>query len=108
MPSSHRRSHSSRRTRSLSANDQSFIIIVTNHPDILRHRSVFRIQIDLPQEQIPSAQTNDSVDLSNREDLLANLLRIDLNDIVQEYLIRTRRSLPLHLILEASNPVNRQ
>lgn len=46
---------------------------------------------------------NHYIDMNDRENVLLNLLRLDLNEVVQDYLLRTRLSLPIHLILEASN-----
>jgi len=44
----------------------------------------------------------------NREQILNNLLRVELGQVIRDYLSRTRRSFPIHYIYDMSDIASQQ
>ncbi|CAF1398138.1 unnamed protein product [Rotaria sordida] len=124
--SHHTRSTSTRRTRrvqivaplhssrSSSAPQRQFIIILTNDPELLQPTGPFQPHIQQNmQTTTRSAQTsatnnggavnNNNNQNNNREQILNNLLRVELREAASHYLTRTRRSYPIHYIFDMSD-----
>ena len=128
MPSSYHPSASTRSSRQLplprrqqqpsnrssSVPYRQFIIVLTNSTELLRHTRSFQPQLT----SVTTASQNGSMNHStvsnnshnnnnnnsnNREQMLLNLLNVELREATRDYLFRTRRSHPVHYVLDASD-----
>ncbi|CAF2184309.1 unnamed protein product [Rotaria magnacalcarata] len=133
MPSSNQRSSSTRPSRntehtlhihtnrSASVSYRQFVIILTNNPELLRQTRAFQPQIAQQQQATSSNQNrtsstnnnnnnnnNSNSSDNNREQLLNNLLRLELRDVTQDYICRTRRSYPVHYVFDMSDIESQQ
>ena len=59
-----------------------------------------QLQETMPIENDPN--NNEIVTAADREQLLYNTLRVELREATREYLSRTRRSYPIHYVMDMS------
>ncbi|CAF1203584.1 unnamed protein product [Adineta steineri] len=121
MPSSNHRSSSTQRARRTSTHTQTssrrsssvphreFIIILTNHPNLLRETVALQPEAQQRMQtrianQNGSGRHETVNDNENgiREQILNTLLQLELSDATQDYLSRTRRGNPIHFVFDMS------
>ncbi|CAF1502790.1 unnamed protein product [Adineta steineri] len=121
MPSSNHRSSSTYTSRRASTHTQTssrrsssvphrqFIIILTNHPDLLRQTVAFQPEAR-QRMQTTIANQNGSIrhetvnnnDNDIREQILNTLLQLELGEATRDYLSRTRQGNQIHYVFDMS------